>query len=80
LAPSQASPKRPPDVGEGRIASMPGHPWTTFAFIAVAAGIVVNSFFVYPTQSLIGSAILGAAAIAFFVSGRPASLRRERRA
>jgi hypothetical protein len=47
---------------------MPGHPWTTFAFIAVAVGIVVNSFFVYPTQSIIGSTILGAAAIAFFVT------------
>jgi hypothetical protein len=44
---------------------MPGHPWTTFVFIAVAAGIVVNSFVAYPTQSLVGSAILAAAAVAF---------------
>jgi APA family basic amino acid/polyamine antiporter len=50
---------------EGPIARMPGHPWTTFVFIAVAAGIVINSFVAYPTQSLIGSAILGAAAMAF---------------
>jgi basic amino acid/polyamine antiporter, APA family len=50
---------------DGPIARMPGHPWTTFVFIAVAAGIVVNSFVAYPTQSLIGSAILSAAAIAF---------------
>jgi APA family basic amino acid/polyamine antiporter len=57
-----------PHDDDRQIAWMPGHPWTTFAFIAVAAGIVVNSFFVYPTQSLIGSAILGAAAIAFFVT------------
>jgi APA family basic amino acid/polyamine antiporter len=55
----------------GPIARMPGHPWTTLVFIAVAAGIVVNSFFAYPTQSLFGSAILGAAAIVFFVRGRP---------
>jgi APA family basic amino acid/polyamine antiporter len=48
-------------------ARVPGHPWTTAAFIAVAVGIVVNSFFAYPTQSLIGSAILGAAAIMFVV-------------
>jgi len=67
-----------PDGSDGQIAAVPGHPWTTFAFIAVAAGIVVNSFFVYPTQSLIGSAILGAAAIAFFVSGRPTRLRYGR--
>jgi basic amino acid/polyamine antiporter, APA family len=53
---------------DGPIAWMPGHPWTTFAFIAVAAGIVMNSFVVYPTQSLIGSAILGVAALAFFVT------------
>src|SRR5262249_29394343 len=52
----------------GRIAYAPGHPWTTGAFIAIAAGIVVNSFFVYPVQSLIGSGILGAAAIAFFAT------------
>jgi hypothetical protein len=60
--------KRSPNDDDRQIASMPGHPWTTFAFIAVAAGIVVNSFFVYPTQSIIGSTILGAAAIAFFVT------------
>ena len=52
---------------EGAIARMPGHPWTTGMFIAVAAGIVLNSFVAYPTQSLIGSSILGTAAIAFFV-------------
>jgi basic amino acid/polyamine antiporter, APA family len=51
-------------------AGAPGHPWTTFAFIAVAAGIVVNSVFVYPRQSLIGSSILGAAAVAFFAVRR----------
>jgi APA family basic amino acid/polyamine antiporter len=50
------------------IAPAPGHPWTTAVFISVAAGIVVNSFFAYPAQSLIGSAILTAAAIAFFVT------------
>jgi len=38
-----------------------------WAFIAVAVGIVVNSFFVYPTQSLIGSAIIGGAAVVFFL-------------
>jgi basic amino acid/polyamine antiporter, APA family len=52
----------------GGIARAPGHPWTTAAFIAVAAGIVVNSFFAYPTQSLIGSVILAGAAMVFFVT------------
>jgi APA family basic amino acid/polyamine antiporter len=52
----------------GEIASMPGHPWTTATFIAVAAGIVSNSFVAYPTQSLIGSTILAVASVVFFVS------------
>jgi APA family basic amino acid/polyamine antiporter len=56
---------------EASVATAPGHPWTTGAFIAVACGIVVNSFFVYPTQSLIGSAILVAAAAAFFLTRGP---------
>jgi APA family basic amino acid/polyamine antiporter len=47
------------------IAPVPGHPVTTFAFIAVAAGVVLNSFIAYPIQSLIGSAILGIAALLF---------------
>jgi basic amino acid/polyamine antiporter, APA family len=45
-------------------------PLTAFLFIAVAAGIVFNSFVAYPTQSLIGSAILISAGIAFFVVRR----------
>ena len=45
-----------------------GGPITALLFIAVAAGIVVNSFFVYPTQSLIGSAILSTAAVVFLAA------------
>jgi len=60
--------RRRPAPPSSDIARAPGHPWTTAVFIAVAAGIVVNSFFAYPAQSLIGSAILTAAAIAFFVT------------
>jgi APA family basic amino acid/polyamine antiporter len=51
----------------GEIARVPGHPVTTLLFVAVAAGVVLNSFVAYPTQSLIGSSILVAATIAFFV-------------
>jgi APA family basic amino acid/polyamine antiporter len=58
---------QPAAIGTTRIASTPGHPWTTLAFVAVAGGIVVNSFFAYPTQSLIGSAILATAAVVFVV-------------
>jgi APA family basic amino acid/polyamine antiporter len=64
---------------EGRaspgIAKVPGHPWTTLIFVAVAVGVVLNSFAAYPTQSLIGSAILLVAAVVFFVVGRPEGLR-----
>jgi APA family basic amino acid/polyamine antiporter len=54
----------------GDIAPVPGHPWTTGIFIAVAIAIVLNSFVAYPTQSLMGSAILTVAAIVFFAQQR----------
>jgi len=56
--------RNPDQVGVARV---PGHPWPTMAFIAIAAGIVINSFIVYPIQSMIGSAILLIAAVVFFV-------------
>ncbi|MBI3401288.1 MAG: amino acid permease [Acidobacteria bacterium] len=56
---------------EGRApAGVPGHPYTTSIFIAVAAGVVANSFVANPIQSLIGSAILVTAAVWFFVIRR----------
>jgi APA family basic amino acid/polyamine antiporter len=54
----------------GEIASVPGHPVTTLLFMAVAAGVVLNSFIAYPTQSLIGSSILVVATIVYFVLHR----------
>src|SRR5262249_10712850 len=54
----------------GEIAFVPGHPVTTSMFVLVAAGVVVNSFVVYPTQSLIGATILAIAAAVFFVTIR----------
>ncbi len=53
------------DVAVAGVFRAPGHPWTTGAFVLVAAGVVLNTFFVYPTQSLIGSAILTGAAVIF---------------
>jgi APA family basic amino acid/polyamine antiporter len=55
------------------IAPVPGHPWTTGLFVSVAVGVVVNSFVTYPTQSLIGSAILAAASVIFFLRGLPST-------
>jgi len=52
----------------GEIARAPGHPFTTGAFMVVAAGIVVNSFWAYPMQSAVGSVILLAATLAYFVA------------
>jgi APA family basic amino acid/polyamine antiporter len=53
-------------VGPG-IHAMPGHPLTTILFVLAAVGIVLNSFFAYTTQSLIGSGILLAGAAAYFL-------------
>jgi basic amino acid/polyamine antiporter, APA family len=44
----------------------PGHPVTTGVFVAVAAGVFLNSFFAYTKQSLIGSAILIGATVIYF--------------
>jgi APA family basic amino acid/polyamine antiporter len=57
-----------PDAEGSRFARVPGHPVTTGIFVAVAAGVVVNTFVVYPAQSLTGTAVLAAAAAVFFVT------------
>jgi APA family basic amino acid/polyamine antiporter len=49
------------------VARTPGHPVTTAIFVAVAAGIVVNSFIAYTMQSLIGTTILVIATLAYVV-------------
>jgi APA family basic amino acid/polyamine antiporter len=51
---------------DGEIARAPGHPFTTLAFVLVAAGVVINTFIVYPAQSLTGTVILLAATVVFF--------------
>jgi APA family basic amino acid/polyamine antiporter len=62
--------RRSPQREYDAIARTPGHPLTTALFVAVAAGIVVNSFAVYPRQSLTGTAILAIAATVFLISRR----------
>ncbi len=64
------------------LVAMPGHPVTTLLFVLASAGIVVNTFFTYTTQSLIGSAILLAGAVSYiFIAVRHrrafASSRRD---
>ncbi len=53
-------------VDTDAVARTPGHPITTALFVAVAIGIVINSFIAYTAQSLVGSAILILATIAYF--------------
>ena len=60
----------PRPEGDAQIAYAPGHPVTTWLFILVAAGVVLNSFVAYPAQSAIGSAILAVAAGVFFTFAR----------
>jgi APA family basic amino acid/polyamine antiporter len=69
--PDHSSPTHQPSQ-PNKIAYTPGHPFTTLIFAIVAAGVVLNSFIAYPTQSLIGSAILLAATVVYFLvhSGR----------
>ena len=38
--------------------TVPGHPWTTGAFVVVSALIVANTLYKYPANSLIGLAIM----------------------
>ncbi|MDH4067129.1 MAG: amino acid permease [Acidobacteriota bacterium] len=52
------------------VARTPGHPYTTGLFVAIAAGVVLNSFVAYPTQSLSGTGILAAAAVAYLLFRR----------
>jgi basic amino acid/polyamine antiporter, APA family len=45
--------------------SVPGHPWTTAAFVAVSALVVVNTFYKYPANSAVGLGILAAGVPAY---------------
>jgi len=69
--------RRGASAADARIARVPGHPWTTLAFVIVAAAVVVNTFLTYPTQSAIGSAVLVLAAIGFAAARKTRVLRRE---
>jgi basic amino acid/polyamine antiporter, APA family len=67
---------RQPNVAAG-VAAVPGHPWTTLAFVLVAAAVVVNTFVTYPAQSITGSTVLILAAIAFLAVRRTKVLRQS---
>lgn len=46
----------------------PGHPWSTGLFVAVAAGVVINSFVAAPVQALAGCGVLALGSLVYFVS------------
>jgi APA family basic amino acid/polyamine antiporter len=48
---------------------VPGHPWTTGLFIPVCWLVVGSSFYKYPTNSLIGAAIVVAGIPVYFIWG-----------
>jgi APA family basic amino acid/polyamine antiporter len=48
---------------------VPGHPWTTAVFIVACWLVVASSFYKYPTNSLIGAAIVAAGIPLYFFWG-----------
>jgi APA family basic amino acid/polyamine antiporter len=57
--------KRDPEDSEGY--RMPGHPVTTFLFVAVCWVVVINTVYKYPANSLIGLAIMLAGIPVYFL-------------
>ena len=52
-------------VGEGGFRA-PGHPWTTVVFIAACVAVMINAFWSFPVDSLIGYAIMAAGLPPYF--------------
>lgn len=49
---------------------VPGHPFTTFVFVAISWLVVLNAMFRYPTDTLIGTAIVLSGIPVYFLWGR----------
>ena len=47
--------------------SMPGHPYTTALFCLVCAGVVANTIYTFPKNTLIGMAILAAGVPVYYI-------------
>ena len=57
--------KHEPATGEG-LTRVPGHPFTTLIFIAVCWLVAINTVYKYPTNTLIGMAIMAAGIPAYW--------------
>jgi APA family basic amino acid/polyamine antiporter len=55
---------------ERRITKVPGHPWTTAIFVAACWLVVLNTIYRYPSNTLIGIAILAAGVPAYLFWSR----------
>ncbi len=58
--------------GEQPAFRMPGHPWTTAFFCVVCAAVVLNAFYRFPGNTLIGLAILLAGIPVYYIWTRAA--------
>jgi len=47
--------------------TMPGHPWTTAGFCLACAGVVANTIYRFPQNTLIGMAILAAGVPVYYI-------------
>jgi APA family basic amino acid/polyamine antiporter len=55
--------------------TVPGHPWTTLAFIAVCIAVVLNTLYAYPVNSLIGIGLLVAGVPVYYFWRRRSAVR-----
>lgn len=51
---------------------MPGHPWTTAAFCMICIGVVANTIYTYPKDTLVGIAILASGVPLYYIWKRVA--------
>jgi APA family basic amino acid/polyamine antiporter len=56
---------------------VPGHPFTTFAFVAVSWLVVANAIYRYPRDTLVGTAILLSGIPVYFIWGRRRAIWRK---
>lgn len=66
--------RRSPETGAGGV-RMPGHPWSTMAFVLVSAAVVVNTYVNFPADTLVGLLILFSGVPVYAIWRRRARVR-----